>query len=550
MFIKEVTSPRKSGPDVKYVQIVESVRRRGSRTPTHKVILNLGRAEKIDRERISELVRLLSAYLTDEEREELPSSVEIGQSREWGVGYVVEMLWERFGLDKFFRRQLRRRKIASPVERALLAMVMHRAQEPAGKLQDFYWLRNEAFAPWGARVELHHLYRSLDFLQENRDVLEQALYWQRRDLLNRSVQLVYFDTTTVHFELEDDPEEPPLEGLRQYGRPKDGRVSHRQIVLGMAVDPDGLPLLSETFAGNTVDTKTIRPVVTRLEAMGAGDVVFVADRGAVSQSNLKAVRKAELHYIVGLRLRNAGELMPKILNDTTAYETIEDNLLAKKVVVGGRQLVVCYSPETAERDLKMRGRAVERLNEKLAAVKTAQDPQKAEAEVLAHRLFRRWVTRDTKGALVLSREKLATESQCDGTFVLETSNAELSTAQVAVGYKGLLRVERAWHSFKHSIDIQPVFLRKDERIAAHVTLCMITYLLERWAEIRSGTSFRHIRRQLRTLHATELIQGDHRLWKPNRLSPAQQALLKKLDIPPPKPVLHAGRLPRLPAESM
>jgi len=204
MFTKQVTSPRKNGPDVKYVQIV--------------------------------------------------------------------------GLDKFPRRELKRRKIAFPVERALLAMVMHRAQGPSSKLQDFYWLRNEAFAPWGAKVELHHLYRSLDFLQENRDALESGLYADRRDLLNRSVQLIYFDTTTVHFEIDDDPEEPPLEGL---------------------------PLLSETFAGNTVDSKTIAPVLRRLKGMGVQDVVFVADRGAVSQTNLKAIRKAELHYIVGLRLRNA-----------------------------------------------------------------------------------------------------------------------------------------------------------------------------------------------------------------------------------------------------
>lgn len=550
MFTKETTSPRKNGPDVKYVQIVESVRRPGSRTPKHEVVLNLGRADKIDGERIAELVRLLNAYLKDDQNNPLPTDVEIGQTRELGVGFLVEALWKRFGLDKFFRRELKRRKIAFPVERALLAMVMHRAQEPTSKLQDFYWLRNEAFAPWGAKVELHHLYRSLDFLQENRDALESGLYADRRDLLNRSVQLIYFDTTTVHFEIDDDPEEPPLEGLRQYGRPKDGRISHRQIVIGMAVDPDGLPLLSETFAGNTVDSKTIAPVLRRLKGMGVQDVVFVADRGAVSKTNLKAIRKAELHYIVGLRLRNAGELMPGILKDSTPYETIEENLLAKKVELKGRKLVVCYSPQSAERDLKMRGRALERLNEKLAAVKTAQDPQKAEAEILAHMLFRRWVTRDTQGALVVSREKVATESQCDGTFVLETSNDQLSTAKVALGYKGLLRVERAWQSLKHSLDIQPVFLRKDERIEAHVTLCTVCYLLERYAEIRSGMTFDQIRRLLRPLHATELIQDDQRLWKHNRLSPAQRALFKKLEIPPPKPVLHAGSLPPRVAQSV
>ena len=82
MFAKEVISPRKNGPDVKYVQIVESVRRPGLRTPTHEVILNLGRADRIDGERIAELVRLLSAYLKDDQNNDLPSSVEIGQTRE------------------------------------------------------------------------------------------------------------------------------------------------------------------------------------------------------------------------------------------------------------------------------------------------------------------------------------------------------------------------------------------------------------------------------------------------------------------------------------
>jgi hypothetical protein len=539
-------SPRKKGPAVKYAQIVESLRIPGHSTPKHQVVLSLGRADQIDRVRLSKLISLLQDYLQDEKSRPLPQQVSIGQSREYGVGWVIEALWKRLGLDLFFKLELKRRKIEIPVERAMLAMTAHRAQEPTSKLKDFYWLRNEAFFPWGAKVELHHLYRSLDFLQENREALEDGLYQHRRDLFNRAVELIYFDTTTVHFEIEDDPEEPrPWRGLRQYGRPKDGRISHRQIVVGMAVDPDGLPLLSQTFPGNTVDVKTVAPVVARLKEMKVEEIVFVSDRGTVSQENLKAIRQAGLHYIVGLKLRQAKDLRPIIVRDASPYQMVQENLLAKKVMLEGRPLVVCYSPQSAERDVKMRGRALERLNEKLAKVKTARDHQKAEAEILKHQLFRRWVERDDKGALVVSREKVAAESACDGTFVLETSNPQLSPAQVALGYKGLMRVEHAWQSFKHSLDIQPVFLRKDERIEAHVTLCMITYLLERWAEIQSGLTFDRIRHLLRPLHAVELIQEDQHLWKPSSLDKEQKNLLKKLSLPQPPPVLHLGALPQM-----
>jgi len=543
MFIKEVSSPRKKGPAVQYAQIVESLRVPGRRTPKHQVVLNLGRADQIDRVRLNKLISLLQDYLQDEKSRPLPAQVSLGRSREYGVGYVIEALWKRMGLDRFFKRELKRRKIEIPVERALLAMAAHRAQEPTSKLQDFYWLQNEAFFPWGAKVELHHLYRSLDFLQEHHEALENGLYLHRRDLFNRQVELIYFDTTTVHFEIEDDPEEPPLSGLRQYGRPKDGRISHRQIVVGMAVDPDGLPLLSQTFPGNTVDVTTIAPVVKRLKEMKVEEIVFVSDRGTVSEDNLRAIHQAGLHYIVGLKLRQAKDLRPVIVQDSSPYQVVRENLLAKKLVHKGRSLVVCYSPLSAERDVKMRGRALERLNEKLAKVKTARDHQQAEAEILKHQLFRRWVERDDSGALVLSREKVAAESACDGTFVLQTSNLQLSPAQVALGYKGLMRVERAWQSFKHSLDIQPVFLRKDERIEAHVTLCMITYLLERWTEIQSGLTFDRIRQLLRPLHAVELLQEDQHLWKPNSLDKDQKTLLKKLSLPEPPPVLHLGALP-------
>lgn len=544
MFVKEVSAPRKGGPPVKYVQIVESVREPGRSSPRHQVVLNLGRADQVERQRIGELVRLLSRFLGQDEAP-LPDSVTIGQSRDLGVVHLAEGLWKLFDLERFFRKQLKTRKLEFPVERAIFAMVVHRLQEPTSKMQDFSWLKDEAFCPSAMKVELHHLYRALDFLQDNHRALEQALFAHRRELFNRTAELVFFDTTSVHFEVDEDPEEPPVEGLRQFGRPKDGRISHRQIIIGMAVDPDGLPLVTEVFSGNTADSKTILPVVARLKDLGVEKTVIVADRGMVSKDNLSEIAQAGLEYIVGLRLRRAGKEMDEILADKSPCEAVSDGLQAKRITLkSGRQVVVCFSSASAERDLKLRGRALERLNELMGELDRTGS-EKMATRILSHKMFRRWVCKDAGGKLMVSREKVKAEAECDGTFVLETNSKTLSVAEVALGYKGLMRVEQAWASFKHSLDIQPVFVRLDERIEAHVMICMLGYLLERWSEIKTGMSFEEIRRQLRSVHATELVHGEEHLWKPGRLSTEQAGIYKKLEITPPKALLHSGPIPRL-----
>lgn len=548
MFIKTVSAPRKNSKPVRYVQIVESRRPPDGGPPRHKILLNLGREDEIDQTRVAALIELLGRF-----SDEPPSpgaapvdGLELGGSRDLGVPFVIEGLWKEYKLGEFLRAQLRSRKIAFSAERAIFAMIAHRAHEPTSKLQDFHWLHDEGFLPSDQDLELQHFYRALDFLEENHEALEQALFDQRRDLFNRDTKLVFFDTTTISFEVEDDPEEPQIGGLRQYGRPKDGRTSHRVILAGMAVDPLGLPLLSQVFPGNTMDAQTIKPVLKRLKALGVDKTTFVMDRGGVSEENLEAIRSQGLHYIVGLRLRRARELHAVIDADKSPYETVADGngLLVRAIKHEGRRLVICYSPASAERDLRLRGRAVERLNERLEAMRKMKKPAKAEAAILSHGMFARWVVRDAAGNLVLSREAVAAEARCDGTFVLETNNDKLTASEVALGYKSLLLVESAWRALKHSLDIAPVFHRKDERLKAHVTLCMIAYLLERTAELRTERSFDEVRRLLRPLRAQEIRRGGESLWQPTKLSPAMADVFKKLQMAPPEKVLHSGPLPR------
>src|SRR5208337_1363901 len=109
----------------------------------------------------------------------------------------------------------------------------------------------------------------------------------RRTLFDQ-VELVYYDTTSTYFECDDPSDEPEQYGLRQRGYSRDLRPDRRQIVIGLAVDQQGLPIVSDVFSGDTSDTLTVVPVLARLRAMGLSRVVWVADRGMASDLNMAA----------------------------------------------------------------------------------------------------------------------------------------------------------------------------------------------------------------------------------------------------------------------
>ncbi len=110
--------------------------------------------------------------------------------------------------------------------------------------------------------------------------LEAALYLHRRSLFDK-VQLVYYDTTSTYFECDEPGDEPELYGLRQKGYSRDLRPDRRQIVIGLAVDQNGLPIASDVHSGETNDGVTVVPMLTRLRSLGLSRVVWVADRHSV-----------------------------------------------------------------------------------------------------------------------------------------------------------------------------------------------------------------------------------------------------------------------------
>jgi len=530
MFLREVVTGKKEGKPVRYGQIVEAYRNEAGQS-RHRVLMSLGRVDRIDREQIARLITSLSRYL---ETGTVPAGGRIGEVREYGVGHLADGLWRRLALPSFFAKQLRKRKYEGPIERAIFAMVTHRLVDPCSKLQCWDWLQNDAWLPSAREVQLQHLYRAMDFLDDCHEDLERALYEHRRTLFDR-VELVYYDTTSTYFEHDSPGDEPDEYGLRQLGYSRDVRPDRKQIVIGLAVDQQGLPIASDVFSGDTSDALTVVPMLTRLRALGLRKVIWVADRGMASAENISAVRAAGLHYIVGIRLRAAEELREAISQDRKPFVPTDEGMMVKEVRVAGRRLVVCFSPASAERDLKLRTGALDRMRPVLERVNAGGDS----AALTEHGLYRRFVSRDPNGRFYLDKNKLEREAQCDGTFVLDVSDDKLGPIAAAVAYKGLLRVEHAFRGLKHGVDIRPIYHRLDKRIRAHVTLCMLAYLLERVVEVETQQPFAQVRKQLMRVRSVELKFEGQTVWETGGQAPEVAKLLRALklaDVPRVLPV--------------
>jgi hypothetical protein len=170
------------------------------------------------------------------------------------------------------------------------ALTLQRLLEPGSDLRGSKWVQT-VHAPGFEALRLPHFYRALGILWKNKERIEEALYRRGLDLFNQELDLVFFDTTSTYFEGR------AWEGWAKLGKSKDHRPDHLQLVLGVVMRRDGLPISCDIWPGNTADVKTVVPVIRTLQKrFRIRRVVFVCDRGMVSKKNLNAIRQAGYDY--------------------------------------------------------------------------------------------------------------------------------------------------------------------------------------------------------------------------------------------------------------
>jgi hypothetical protein len=555
MYVRTTQRRNRDGSVVRYLQLAESVWDPEKRRPRTRIVYNLGREEELDREALRRLARSILRIACPDDLERLEAEAEaVGQpiriewARSYGGLHLLRGLWERLGLGEALEQAAAGRPTAARLAEAVFLIVANRALAPVSKLGLYERWLGDVYWPRARGVELHHFYLALDLLAREKERLEEAIFFRVADLLSLDVDLVFYDTTSVYFEVD---EEDAAEGaLRRWGHSKDHRPDAPQVVVGLAVTRDGLPVKSWVFPGNTPDVSTIERVRADLAGWRLNRVVYVADGGCLSEENLETLARGGSGYILGVPLRKSKEAA-RVLARPGRFRRVAENLEVKEVFLPSeaeapvatrrRRYIVCRNPQEAERQRRRRAETLRHLEAELKALDARPEAHPRLACALrASRRFGPYLLKLKSGRLRIDRARVREEERLDGKWLLLTNDPTLSAEDVALGYKQLLRVEESFRRLKHGIDIRPVYHRTEERIGGHVFACILALLLERVAERASGSSWGWIRRHFSRLKMVAYSGAGGRVVQTTELTREQRKLLKALEIEPPRLIHEAG----------
>ncbi|MEU7696631.1 IS1634 family transposase [Microbispora hainanensis] len=570
MYLRFTQRTNKDGTATRYVALAHNHRVDGKIKPD--VLLNLGRVDRLD---VDGLLRLAASIrkhfgagdgeLTDSTEAALNTGaapMEVIDARPIGAAWLLDGLWARLQVGASIKKVADGRKFTTAVERVLFALVANRAIEPMSKLSAAEWVREDVVIPSLPTMNDDQAYRAMDLLVEadTTGQVQEAVFFAVAHLLNLEVDLLFFDTTSTYFETDDEDGEDDGDGdgagggFRVRGKSKDHRDDLPQIVIGLAVTREGIPVRVWCWPGNTSDQTVLAEVKDDMRDWKLGRVITVVDRGFSSAGNLAYLRRAGGHYIAGMRMRDGNPLVEQALSRQGRYQDVRDNLRVKEVRLDGapgQRFIICHNPGQAERDRSAREQAIIRIETELQRIKVQRERDRtrelskrarekaeqahvrAECALRDHPTLGRWLRQQASGRLVIDRAKVKAEANLDGKYLLATSDPDISTEDAALGYKNLLEAERGFRDMKSELLLRPVFHRLEHRIRAHVLICWLALLLTRVAERSAGQSWRQINRETSRLKQVTLAGEAGTIVQTTPLRPAQRAIYQALSITPP-----------------
>jgi hypothetical protein len=558
MYLRESKQRRADGSVVTYLQLAENAWNPDKGRSQARIVYNCGRAD--DPDAVERLRRLARSIL----RRFSPEDI-VAQGNDWrlvcawpyGDVYALEALWQRLGIDAIVRQQAAGRRFGFDLERALFAMVANRACASASKLYCHeQWLKEDVRISGTQGLELHQLYRAMDFLEANKEAIEEAIYYRVADLLNLDVEVIFYDTTSLHFEIDEEDAgdnngqvrgsveagKKTYAAPRKRGHSKNGRGDAPQIVVGLAVTRDGFPVRHWVFPGNTVDVTTVAKVKADLKGWQLTRCLFVGDAGMVSRANFQALAQGGGKYLMAMPMRRGDEVTEAVLTRPGRYRKVADNLQVKEVLVGEgerrRRYAVCYNPLEAKRQKAHRERLIKELEAELVSLSDQQEEGYSK-RACALRTSARYgrLLRQTRKGLAIDRRAIAELERFDGKFVVHSNDDSLTAEDMALGYKQQQRVEEAWRTMKSGLRMRPVFHWAPHRIHAHIAITVLSLLLERAIEHACQDTWRNIRDDLKQIQLAQLFSPNGTVWQVTEPKPEAANRLKALKIKPPPPVL-------------
>jgi transposase len=468
-----------------YVNIVESYRDENG-VSRHKTLYNFGRLDELKADKsfvscIKKICRMVEIPLL-EDREEAWTAAECSEAEMLNYGYLAyKKIWEILGIRSCLESIGENGRLQLDLEKTTLLMALRHLLCPGSKLsayehQDLYYGLPE--------IPLQHLYRALDKLAENKEKIEQELFEINHLKSGQKVDVVFYDVTTFAFQSVKTDE------LKDFGFSKDCKFSEVQVVMGLLLDTDGMPIGYELFPGNTFDGKTMVNSLENLKKkFNIRKVVLVADRGLNSKYNLDLIKSAGYGYIVACRLRSMSKEVQKEALDEADYIKVSEDFKYKTVPYTNifkdeeknlhhldESLILSRSSKRAAKDAKDRQRLIDK------AKKLLQTP--ASIESLSKRGGKKYLKDDSgsQPKWTLDNGKITGDSLLDGYYGIQTSETEMPAADVMNAYHMLWKIEESFRIMKSTMEVRPVFHWTPDRIRGHFLMCFLAFMMERKLE--------------------------------------------------------------------
>ena len=532
MFLK-VTRAKK----YTYLQLVHSYRE--GKKVKHRVIANLGSFETLkDNPQLLSIARRL-LELT-EASTLLPSEIEEKERVIYGH-IVYRRLWRQMKIEEELSKLVRGRRIGFNFVESVYLMVIGRLLSPGSKLQT--WENQHRYACLPVEIGLNHIYRSLDLLAEGKEELERSFFERGRNLFNTRVDVVFYDVTTFHFESTRG------RGLRRFGYSKAGKSGEVQVVLGLLIDEEGVPIGFDLFPGNTYEGRTMLRVLDKLKRRFAlRRVIIVSDKAMHTKENLWHIHQGGYGYIVSMSIRKGTKKLQEEVLSEEGYEEVESERgrIRYKVLRDYPQelkdesgvvhrikttVVLTWTEERAEGERAARERLLEKAREVREGV-----------SVRDRRGYRRYLkTRGDAVVVGIDEEQYLADGKWDGYYAIQTNSRELTPWEIVSAYHQLWRIEESFRVMKSTMQSRPIFHWTDKRIEGHFVLCFIGFLLERRLELRLREkgielSPERIKGVLNSLQLSRIRIKDRDYYLKGRTGQMAGKVLRALRIAPPRNV--------------
>jgi transposase len=413
---------------------------------------------------------------------------------------VWSEVFDKLGIDDLLGLSDRGRGSTHALKLCLLAKLT----DGGSKRRSARWLTEKL----GLSLSEDRFYRMMDKLAQKTDKIKELGFTNGQMLCGNKVSLVLFDVTTLYFEsFKDDPDEEISEasqenhnasegkenkpekevklGLRRHGFSKDCKFKETQVVLALATSAEGIPLWYDIFPGNTAECSTLSHMMDEIsKRVNPDEIWVVADGAMLTAENRKVLKEAKAGYVLGCSLRKlASREREKAICLSSFEELDEDKKYQTIKLENGNTLVVTWSNKKAKKDMYDREQAIKKLMKKL--------DKKGEVHaktIISNRGTSKYIE-PTEGNVEakyrLNEGKIAQEAKYDGLHGVETDREVSNVDEVKAilsAYGNLWHIEDCFRVSKSDLKIRPIYHWTAERIRAHVGICFLALLMERYLE--------------------------------------------------------------------